>query len=381
MPTQAVSTRVLVVDDEASDALWVKRSLRADPASQPRFEVRHAATLAQGLEQLRREPVDVLLLDLALPDSDGPDTVARLRDREPSVPLVVFTGSDDVALAARAFAAGADEYLVKTDLDAQVLQRTLRHAIERRRLRAHAGAPPVLAPPPDLRHRELLHDLRNLLTLILGNAQLLQEDAAERPGLRARAEALLRASRLAVELIERSHAPAAPARSPADGVDLSTFVRRAIPLLRSALPERIRLRLDLPAGLPPVEVKAERLFHSLVELMVNAVEAIGDGAGTLEVRTGATVLDEADMNGLIAPGGCAAGPHVWLEVRDTGRGFDLGGVFGLMAPGVSTKGAGHGYGLSHLEEMLAEHRAALRVRSQVGAGAAFCVLFPGRLGS
>src|SRR5262245_11030361 len=138
------STRVLLVDDQLTDAILVRRSLRLANGSGERFQLRHAATLAQGIEHLGRDPVDVLLVDLALPDSDGCRTVATLRERDRGVPLVVFTGTDDPELAARAFEAGADEYLVKGDLHAGLLRRTLRHAIERRRAHSRDAAHPTL---------------------------------------------------------------------------------------------------------------------------------------------------------------------------------------------------------------------------------------------
>jgi len=375
---QAAATRVLVVDDEPLDASLVRRSLRAHAGGADRFEVRHAATLAQGLEQLQRDPVDVLLLDLGLPDSDGTDTIVRLRDRDPCVPLVVFTGNDDEELAARAFEAGADEYLVKSDLDAGVLRRTLRHAIERRRLSLQGAlAVPTQARISPQDARRLLHDLRNLHTLILGNAQILRDDAAEHPGLRSRAEALMRAARLAGELAEQILDRPASGRAPAGTVELSDFVRGAVPLLRAVVPERIQLRLDLWPRLLLASVGVERLFSALLELVVNAVEAIGDADGSLELRTGEAVLGDLPTTGLIAPRGVDAGPYVWLEVRDTGRGFDLASVGALMASGFSTKGSGHGYGLSHLGDMLAEYRAALFVESRVGEGASFRILFRG----
>src|SRR5512139_2692964 len=125
---EAALTRVLLVDDEITDALVVQRSLRAGRSSGERFALQHAATLAQGFEHLDRGPVDVLLLDLRLPDSDGASTVLRLRERDRRVPLVVLTGRDDPTLVGSAFEAGADEFLLKGDLHGGLLRRTLRHA-------------------------------------------------------------------------------------------------------------------------------------------------------------------------------------------------------------------------------------------------------------
>src|SRR5262249_6486960 len=149
-------------------ALLVRRSLHPAAPAGERYDVRHAPTLALGLEHLRRSRVDVLLLDLGLPDSEGRESVARLREFDERVPVVVFTGNDDPELAARAFEAGADEYLVKDDLHASLLRRTIRHAIERRR--AGSQQPPLAVRAherdPD-EAQSLFHHLKNLQTCIL----------------------------------------------------------------------------------------------------------------------------------------------------------------------------------------------------------------------
>jgi signal transduction histidine kinase len=370
---ETVATRILLVEDEVHDALIVDRSLRLE-ANGERFELRHASTLAQGLERLARDPVDVLLLDLGLPDSDGPDTVARLRDCDPRVPLVVFTGADDPELMARSFAAGADEYLVKDGLHAELLRRTIHHAVARRQLRLRAD--PAARPPSPRRERALLHELKNLQTCILGNAELLQREVGESEWVGRRAEALVGAARLAADLTKRLSAGAEGIEASSQLVELSEFVRGAEPLLRAALPERVELRLEPARDLPPVPACVERLRSALLELVVNAVEAIGDADGRIEVSTGAARIRERPRPGLVAPGGIRPGPHVWVEVADTGGGFAPSSLASLFERGFTTKGRGRGRGLSDVKEVLVEHRAALAVRSRPGRGSAFRILLP-----
>ncbi len=369
----APATRVLLVEDEVTDALVVERSLRHSGRSRQRFELEHAATLAQGIEHLSRSSVDVLLLDLCLPDSDGPVTVARLREQDPRVPLVVFTGDDDPRLAARAFEAGADEYLVKRDLHAGLLRRTIRHAIERRRARAPAD--PSLAPEPTNGQRGLLHDLKNLQTSILGNARILQRELREEGFLAQRVEALLGAARCAADLIRRI-ADAEDAEEPVALLELSAFVQGAEPLLRAVLPERVELRLALAPDLAPVCICPDAMRRVVLELVVNAVEAIGDAGGCVEIRTGQALVADSEIPGLVASAGIAPGPHAWLEVRDDGNGCDEEEAVQLFAPGFSTKGCGRGHGLGQVQAILARHRAGLRVRSQPRSGSAFRILLP-----
>ena len=366
-------TRVLLVEDEATDALVVQRSLRHGSRARERFALKHAATLAQGIEQLSRNGVDVLLVDMGLPDSDGPATVARLREQDRRVPLIVFTGDDDPRLVARAFEAGADEYLVKCDLHTALLRRTIRHAIERRR-RAPPAPDPQAAEPQD-GHRGLLHHLKNLQTSILGNARLLQREIREEGFVAERVEALLGAARTAADLLRQI----ADAEDPDEAVrplELSEFVRGAEPLLRAVVPERVELRLDLAPDLAPVSIFPDAMRRVVLELVVNAVEAIGESDGRVEIRTGHSLLSESEIPGLIAPEAIAPGPHTWLEVRDDGCGFNGDTHARLFERGFSTKGSGRGHGLDQVQGALARQRAALLVRSRPKSGSAFRILLP-----
>jgi nitrogen-specific signal transduction histidine kinase len=373
--TQAVPispTRVLLVEDELTDALVVQRSLRHGNRSRERFALKHAATLAQGIEQLSRSPVDVLLVDLCLPDSEGPATVARLREQDRRVPLVVFTGDDDPRLVARAFEAGADEYLVKCDLHTALLRRTIRHAIERRRA-VPTPDPQSQAPEPRDGHRGLLHDLKNLQTSILGNARLLQREIREEGFVAERVEALLGAARTAADLL-RQIADSEESDEAVRPLELSEFVRGAEPLLRAVLPERVELRLDLAPDLAPVSIFPDAMRRVVLELVVNAVEAIGEAKGRVEIRTGHSLLAEGEIPGLIAPEAIAPGPHTWLEVRDDGCGFNGDTRARLFERGFSTKGSGRGHGLDLVQEILARQRAGLLVQSRPRSGSAFRIL-------
>jgi signal transduction histidine kinase len=372
---EAPPTRVLLVEDELTDALAVQRSLRHGGRSRERFALTHASTLAQGIEHLSRDAVDVLLLDLWLPDSDGPATVARLRARDRRVPLVVYSGEHDPELVGRAFEAGADEYLVKCDLHTGLLRRTIRHAIERRRAHRPAAAERV-AERRDGR-RGLLHDLKNLHTSILGNARMLRREAPEKGFLAERLEALLGAARTAAELV-RQISDAEDAAESARPLELSAFARSVEPMLRAVLPERVELHLDLAEGLAPVSACPEAMRRVVLELVVNAAEAIGDGEGRVELRTGRALLAEGEIPDLVAPAEMAPGPHTWLEVRDDGVGFDAQTRARLFEPGFSTKGAGRGQGLARVQELLGRQGAGLRIRSRLRSGSAFRILLPVR---
>lgn len=128
---------VLLVEDDDGDALLVTEHL-ADAALT--VDVRRASTLDAAVTELANRPVDCVLLDLGLPDSVGLDGVARLRALPSRHALVVLTGLAGTDEGVRAVAAGADDYLVKGEVEPDLLGRSLRYAVQRRRSEAQQRA-------------------------------------------------------------------------------------------------------------------------------------------------------------------------------------------------------------------------------------------------
>lgn len=127
----ATATSILLVEDNPGDAELIRSSLAELDGWE--FELACATRLSAALERLGAErPVDVVLLDLSLPDSDGLEGLAVLKQRAPHAPIVVLTGRDDEGLALGALRSGAQDYLVKGKVDSQLLRRSLLYAIERR---------------------------------------------------------------------------------------------------------------------------------------------------------------------------------------------------------------------------------------------------------
>lgn len=128
--------RVLLVEDSPSAVASIRNLLGQCSAGAPGFESVHAPTLAQALELLQQPDFDLVLLDLGLPDSASVETVARVKKARPTVPIVVMTGQDNEVVAADALRRGAQDYLVKGQFDGPMVARTIRHAIERKKIEA-----------------------------------------------------------------------------------------------------------------------------------------------------------------------------------------------------------------------------------------------------
>ncbi len=136
------AVRVLLVEDNPVQARLIQGLL--SQSRSPAFEVDLAGSLAAGIERINRGGVDVVLLDLILPDSEEIETFYRFRAHADGTPVVILTGLDDLKLGARAVEGGAHDYLVKGEIDAAALIRSVRYAIERARARSAEWNSPML---------------------------------------------------------------------------------------------------------------------------------------------------------------------------------------------------------------------------------------------
>lgn len=123
--------QVLLIEDNPGDARLIEYMLQE--ADEPGFVLHWANRLSAGLEQLAAGHFSVVLLDLALPDSQGSDTFTRVHTQAPEIPVIILTGLDDLALATALMREGAEDYLVKGQVGGALLVRSIRYAIESKR--------------------------------------------------------------------------------------------------------------------------------------------------------------------------------------------------------------------------------------------------------
>jgi PAS domain S-box-containing protein len=221
------------------------------------------------------------------------------------------------------------------------------------------------------------HDFNNLLTGILGNASLALDSAPLHDPNRLPLEEVVRASERAADLTRQLLAYAGKGRFVLRSVDLSSLVREISGLVQTSIPKAVQLRLQLAEGIPAVEADPGQLQQVIMNLVINGAEAIAPEGGTVLVRTGAQTVDEQYIGTVSVEGDqLRPGPHVMLEVHDTGSGMSPETVSKIFDPFFTTKFTGRGLGLSAVEGIVRAHRGALKVYSTPGQGTTFKVLFP-----
>jgi DNA-binding response OmpR family regulator len=132
LKTQKKPTKILLIED--SRVYAKKVTLVLTKRSDTLFTVDCAEKLSDGLSRLLKGSFDVVLLDLTLPDSEGLKTLDRVRAATQEIPIVILTGLEDENLGLKALKKGAQDYLVKNQVDASLLMRAVRYAIERHRV-------------------------------------------------------------------------------------------------------------------------------------------------------------------------------------------------------------------------------------------------------
>ena len=130
MPNEVVN--VLLIEDNEEHVQFLRQLLATSDLTT--FELHTAGNITQGIERLQDSGIDLILLDLSLPDSDGLETFIRVLEAAPDLPLVVLSGINDVALAIETVQLGAQDYLVKGHVDNHLLIRSLQYAVERKRV-------------------------------------------------------------------------------------------------------------------------------------------------------------------------------------------------------------------------------------------------------
>jgi len=217
----------------------------------------------------------------------------------------------------------------------------------------------------------IAHDFNNLLTAIMGNTSLVMEEVG--PGPSKRLQGILRCGERAANLIRQLLAYTGKAELVVREVDVAQAIADMRGLMELSTPKSVRLHLDLEQRLPLLRVDPSQLEQVVMNLVINAGEAIGEGnPGEIHVSASNVTVEEAFTDALgsdIAPG-----RFVRIEVSDTGKGIDRSTMSRLFDPFFTTKFSGRGLGLSAVAGIVRSHRGAITVDAGRRKGTSFRVL-------
>ncbi len=218
------------------------------------------------------------------------------------------------------------------------------------------------------------HDLNNLLSPILGYAELLLEDLGPGDQRREAAEQILEAAQRARDLVRQLLAFSRRQTLEFRPLDLGQVVREFGKLLRRTIPENVQIEMDLAPDLPTILADVGQLEQVILNLAVNARDAMPEG-GSLIFRTRLVHITPEEAQ---ATPGMRPGAFVLLSVSDTGHGMDPATRQRIFEPFFTTKelGKGTGLGLATVYGIIKQHGGGIWVDSEVGMGTTFRCYFP-----
>ncbi|MBI5631242.1 MAG: response regulator [Elusimicrobia bacterium] len=352
---------LLIIEDNPGDADLIRTALSEMPKNA--FSLECVDKLSRGLDRLAQGGIDVVLLDLSLPDSRGLETLDKLRSQINAVPIVVMTGLDDHETALAAVHKGAQDYLIKGRVTPDNLARSLSYAIERKaldRLRE------------DSLH-DINHELRTPLTCLYGSLLVLKENTR---GILNPEQLLLlgMASKNADHLVKMTNDLAELLRTKTDKlminperVLLADIIDETIKFFTlSGSVKHIALCADIAPGVPPARADPVRFRQVLINLIGNALKFTPEG-GLISVQ-----MRKWDKND----------KFIRISITDTGPGIEPGAAKRLFErlyqiPDPERRSLnGLGIGLHLCRDIVSRHGGEIWMESKIGNGSTFSFTIP-----
>jgi two-component system cell cycle sensor histidine kinase/response regulator CckA len=374
--------RILLVEDQDDDAELAFRELRRAGV---KFRSEHVRDEITCREALDRFAPDIVLSDHALPTFTAFDVLRVVHERYPQLPVIVVSGRVGEESSIEYVKAGAVDYVVKDRLyrlpDAVNRALALRRAVEDR-VRAETKLRRLEDDQRQMQKMEAIgrlasgvaHDFNNLLTVIRTVCEIVLQELPEDSTVRDDIVQIRKASESGSELTRQlltfsRRQPLVPQR-----LDLNALVTRATGMLRHLLGKSVTTSFKGAEDLGAIYADPGQIEQVLMNLAVNARDAMAPGGGPLTIATANSTVDASEA----AAHGVAPGPYVQLAVSDTGRGIDEVTRARLFEPFFTTKDAGRGtgLGLATVYGIVQQSGGFVDVDSVVGTGSTFRVYLP-----
>lgn len=222
----------------------------------------------------------------------------------------------------------------------------------------------------------IAHDFNNLLTVILGHANLALADLSPESPARESLLEIDNASRRAAELCRQMLAYSGRGAFVVKPINLSRLAQELTHMLQVSISKKAMLRCNFEENLPSIEADPAQVRQVVMNLVINASEAIGSKEGIISISTGSMQCDQTYLRESYPIKPPPSGKYVYVEVSDTGCGMDSKTREKIFDPFFTTKFTGRGLGMAAVIGIIQQHKGAIKITSEPGKGSTFRVLFP-----
>ena len=374
-----MTQRILLLLDNKENARLLRERLAA----------RYAAISVGDTEWNLAQPFDLIVVDGPTLHRAGAAIQARKQSELPLfLPVLLIVSRQDAGLQTRQLWQSVDDLITlpveRPELEAriEILLRTRRQSVElQQRSDELAALTAALVQRQKLESIGVLaggmaHDFNNIFQAVLGRVELaLHHLEPDHPAARHIGTVIPSVER-AAGLTRQLMAYAGLGKYFVQAEDLDQIVRDTESLARAALPARARLEFSLPARLPAILADHNQVQQVLMNLVVNAGEALVDGQGCVSISLGIRKAAPGEKAGYVPGAEPAAGDYVYLQVADNGTGMDADTLARACDPFFSTRFMGRGLGLPAVLGIMRSHGGGLSLNSQEGKGSTVTALWP-----
>ena len=222
----------------------------------------------------------------------------------------------------------------------------------------------------------IAHDFNNILTSILGNTDLAIMELPPTSTIHPYMENVRTSSKRAADLARQMLAYSGKGKFVIKQINMNDIIEEMTHLLEVSISKTVVLKYDLSKALPAIEADVTQMNQIIMNLIINASEAIGEKSGLISIRTGAIECREEYLKKAWHVEELPAGLYIYLEVADSGDGMDKETISKVFDPFFTTKFTGRGLGMAAVQGIVRGHKGAIKVYSEVGRGSTFKLLFP-----
>jgi signal transduction histidine kinase len=374
--------RVLMVEDNPTDALIVKKRLHKDSAFE--YDFTHVVSGEEGILAIEKNTFDIVLLDYNLPKKSGLETLKEIKSKNIKMPIVMITGQGDEQVAVTLMKEGAFDYLPKREgyedsiplmirktmaefrakLEQEILQKEI--ALRKEELEKINAQLKELDKMKSDFVANVVHELRTPLTIIKGNLDNIDKGFAgevqpkQKEILGDVFRVINRVTRLVNDLLDLSKIESGKmelSKENLDIVELALEIIKTFEILANA--KNISLIKDFPGKAVIINADRDKLTQVFINLIGNAIKFTDKGSVAVKIT---------DMQG-----------EVGVEIQDTGHGIpkdQLDKIFDKFVRVVAEKKEGTGLGLPIARDIVVLHKGRIRMESEVGKGSRFIFIIP-----